>query len=107
MQRKLWEILVPKYQNDGKMIGLEHHRIWDDKVRAISGGLTILRTVKGQWFSPTTGKLYKDTMIPVRIICTRAELDAIISLTFEHYPDQEAIMAYLVSEEVIIATRKS
>ncbi len=104
MQRKLWEILVPKYWNDGWLIELSHHRKWDEKVRAITGGMTILGSAKGLWVNPA-GKLFEDRMIPVRIICTHAELDAIIDITLEHYPDQEAVMAYLVSEEVIIRRR--
>lgn len=45
----MWEIYVPVVSNEGKEYSLEHHKQWDEKVRAISGGLTILKSAKGQW----------------------------------------------------------
>lgn len=103
---KLWEILVPKFWNNGQRIPLRYHRAWDEKVRAVSGGLTILRSVKGQWESPG-GKIYKDQMIPVRVACNDRQFRRILEITLEHYVDQEAIMAYLVGAEIIIKRRKS
>lgn len=40
-------------------------------------------------------------MIPVRIACSREEIDKIIDITIKHY-NQLAVMAYKVSDEVII-----
>lgn len=62
------------------------------------GGLTIHRGVKGEWVSPT-GELFLDRMIPVRISCSREDINKIVDFTIEHY-DQEAVMVYKVSDEV-------
>lgn len=97
---KLWEILVPTVRNDGRAIRLRFHRVWDNKVRAISGGLTILPVNIGQWVSPE-GQLYKERMIPVRIACTQEEMAVIADETAKHY-EQLAVMYYLVSEKVVI-----
>lgn len=96
----LWEILVPTVRNDGRPIKLRFHHIWDEKVRAITGGLTILGPIKGQWISPN-GKLFSERMIPVRIACDKDQIDVIADLTASYY-EQEAIMYYKVSEEVVI-----
>lgn len=101
--RKLWEILVPTIFNDGKPVRTRYHRIWDRKVYEITGGLTIMTPSKGKWVSPN-GTLFAERMIPVRISCTREEIEKIIDMTMKYY-DQEAIMAYLISEEVIIKLR--
>lgn len=97
---QLWEILVPTVRPDGRPIHTRFHRVWDEKVREITGGLTVLAVAKGQWLSPQ-GDLYKERMIPVRIACTRAQIDQIIDMTMRYY-EQLAIMAYRVGDEVII-----
>ncbi len=96
--KTLWEILVPNCSNAGSKYSLDHHREWDEKVRSISGGLSILKTAKGQWISPD-GKIFFDEMIPVRIYCDEDSIDKIITLTIEHY-DQKAVLAYEVSSKV-------
>lgn len=96
----MWEVLVPTIRNDGRPIKTRFHRVWDSKVRAITGGLTILPVNKGQWVSPT-GQLFLERMIPVRIACTRDQIFAIIDMTIVYY-EQEAVLAYLISEEVIL-----
>lgn len=104
--RRLWEILVPTVRpnTDGtKFFKTRYHRVWDEKVRAISGGMTILNPVKGQWVSPA-GELFRERMIPVRIVATREEIEKVIDLALEHY-EQEAIMAYEISSEVILKFR--
>lgn len=93
----LFEILVPT-QMDGKPIRTRFHRAWDNKVRLISKGLTVLIPVKGQWVSPS-GDLFVERMIPVRIACTRLEMEQIAKLTAEYYK-QESIMFYRISDEV-------
>lgn len=55
---------------------------------------------KGQWVSPE-GKLFMERMIPVRIACTREQIEQVIDLTAKYY-SQEAVMAHKVSTEVII-----
>jgi hypothetical protein len=98
--KQLWEILVPTIRKDGRPIRTRFHRVWDEKIRAITGGLTIMPVGKGQWVSPS-GETFLERMIPVRIACTREQLDVIIDLTIKYY-EQEAVLAYLVSETVII-----
>ena len=105
MEGQLWEILVPKYSNNNIEYPIEYHNKWDDKVKEIAGGLTILRSAKGYWTDPE-GKVYKDAMIPVRIRCDEQSIDKIIDLTLTHY-DQEAVLAYLVSEKVKLVHRNS
>jgi len=99
----LWEILVPTISNEGNPYRTRYHRVWDAKVRAITGGLTIMAPAKGQWKS-LTGDLYVERVIPVRIACSRDQIDAIIDITMKYY-DQLAVMAYKVSDEVIIRNR--
>ena len=102
----LWEILVPterrKKAADGstRYYTTRYHRVWDSKVRAITGGLTILPPTKGQWKAPS-GDLYRERMIPVRIACTEIQIDEIADMSAEYY-DQLAIFYYKVSEEVHI-----
>jgi hypothetical protein len=99
----MWELLVPTVRPDGRYIRTRFHRVWDAKVRAITNGLTILPVNKGQWVSPS-GQLFIERMIPVRIACTRIQIEDIIDMTLVYY-DQEAVLAYVVSEEVIIKHR--
>lgn len=102
-KKSLWEILVPKYSNEKKEFPLKHHHLWDEKVRKIAGGVTILKTAKGQWIN-TKGKLFAEEMIPVRIYCTEEEIEKIIRFTLEHY-NQEAVMAYELSSNVKVVKR--
>ena len=97
---QLWEILVPTVRKNGKPFRTRYHRVWDAKVRAIANGLTILKPAKGQWVSPD-GELFQERMIPVRIACTREQIDQIIDLTAQYY-EQLAVMAFKISDEVII-----
>ena len=101
---ELWEILVPTMRNDGKPFRTRYHKVWDEKVRKVSGGLTIHTPAKGQWVHPDNGELFKERMIPVRIMCTREQIDKIIDITLEYY-DQIAVMAYRVSDEIILKHR--
>lgn len=75
----LWEILVPTIMND-RPVRTVHHKEWDKRVRAISGGLTIYTPAKGQWIS-IAGDLFVERVIPVRISCTEKQIDKIIDIT--------------------------
>lgn len=77
-----------------------YHRVWDTKVREISGGLTILTPAKGQWVSPD-GELFVERMIPVRILATRSQIEDIVDMTLKYY-DQLAVLCYKLSDEVIL-----
>lgn len=104
MDKNLWEILVPTMRNDGRPIRTRFHRVWDEKIRKISGGLTIMNVAKGQWVSPTN-ETFVERMIPVRIIATEAEIDEIINMTMSYY-EQEAILAYRISDCVKLVHKK-
>ena len=103
MKKDLWEVLVPTVRNDGRPFRLRYHRVWDAKVRAISGGLTIMPVAKGQWVHGN--ELFKERMIPVRIIATRAEIEAIVDMTIKYY-EQIAVLAYRVSDDVLLKYRE-
>ena len=98
----MWEILVPteKRLEPGKYYTTRYHRVWDAKVRELTGGLTILTPSRGQWVSPD-GTLYHERMIPVRIAATREQINQIIDMTLTYY-DQLAVMCYKISDEVIV-----
>lgn len=99
----MWEILVPTERRlePGKYYTTRYHRVWDAKVRAITGGLTIMSPAKGQWIHQATGILYKERMIPVRVMATRQEIEKVIDLTLKYY-DQLAVLCYKISDEVIL-----
>lgn len=98
----LFEILVPtvKSFDPPKYYTTRYHKVWDAKVREISGGLTILKPVKGEWVAPT-GETFSERMIPVRVCCTEKEIDKIADLTASYY-NQKAVMYYKVSDYVVI-----
>jgi hypothetical protein len=97
----LWELLVPTIHSEtGKPIRTRFHRVWDTKVRAISGGLTILQPAKGQWIS-MEGELFSERMIPVRIMCTWSEINKISDMTAAYYK-QKAVMFYKLTQDVHI-----
>ena len=84
----MWEILVPASINKDQVFTYEHHKAWDEFVKQVTGGITVMKTAKGEWLSPV-GKLHIDRMIPCRIICNEKQIIKIIDFTIEHY-DQEA-----------------
>jgi hypothetical protein len=96
----IWEILVPTVRNDGTPIRTRFHREWDRRVRRISGGLTVLPPARGQWLSPSK-QLFEERMIPVRIACTRKQIETIADMTAAYYR-QQAVMFYKISDEVVI-----
>ena len=104
MKTELWEILVPASNNKDQKFTYEHHKEWDVFVKKVTGGVTVMKTAKGQWVSPT-GKLYIDRMIPCRIVCGEEQISEIIDFTIEHY-NQEAVLAYRISTNVILRYKK-
>lgn len=103
MKTELWEILVPALSKKNKKFTYNHHKEWDEFVKKITGGVTIMKTAKGQWISPT-GKIYIDRIIPCKIVCSEEQISEIIDFTIEHY-NQEAVLAYRVSTNVILRHR--
>lgn len=100
---KMWEILVPA-SNKTQEFTYDHHKAWDEFVIHVSGGITIMKTVKGEWVSPDNVR-FKDRMIPVRVKCTRKQMQRIIKFTINHY-QQEAVLAYKLSDEVILRSKE-
>lgn len=96
----MWEILVPTISNDGKPFRTRFHRVWDGKVRDITGGLTIMpKTTNGEWVED--GVIYREQTIPVRIMATTSQIETIARMTAKYY-DQIAIMYYKISDTVRI-----
>jgi len=102
--KSFWEILVPRCSNQGIKYSIKHHQEWDQKVRELTGGLTILKKARGQWVNPQ-GELFSEEMIPVRIHCSSRTISKIIDITLSHY-EQEAVLAYEISRRVILRYRK-
>ena len=92
----MWEVYVPTMSNAHVPFRTKFHKYWDSKVRKVSGGLTVFKPAVGQWVSPA-GTLFKERMIPVRIMCTAAQMDKIADITAAHY-DQIAILYFKVGE---------
>ncbi len=97
---ELWNIIIPTANNDGRPFRTRHHRVWDKKVRVITGGLTIYQPVRGQWVAPD-GTLFVERMIPVLISCSCDQIELIADWTAKHY-GQKAVLFWLVSKEVCI-----
>lgn len=98
---KMFNILVPTVTRQGALpIRTRFHRVWDEKVRAITGGLTIQSPSKGQWISPE-GELFIERMIPVLFAATEEQRDEIMAMTLTYY-DQLAVMCWEVSNNVKI-----
>ncbi len=102
--RGLWEILVPVVSNDGLEYDESVHLDWNEKVAKIAGGITIFEKVKGYWEN-SEGVILIEEIIPVRICCDRKTIDSIVKLTLGYY-NQESVMAYKVSSEVILKYRE-
>lgn len=98
--KKMWQIMVPTVSNEGKPFRTRYHRVWDQKVRSITGGLTINMPVQGQWVDED-GTLYAERMIPVSIIATEKEIDEIATFSLTYY-NQIAIMYYMISDVAVI-----
>jgi hypothetical protein len=102
MSKSLYEILVPTVRTDipGRFFRKRFHKVWDAAVNKITGGLTVLTPVKGNWVS-TSGELVVERMIPVRIACTAEQIEQIADMTAKMY-QQKAIFYYRVSDFVVI-----
>lgn len=99
--KSVWQILVPtEMENDHgqvRPIRVRFHRVWDAKVRALTGGLTILKPGKGHWVSPK-GNLFVERMIPVLIVASLDQIRRIAEMTASYYK-QEAVFYYRISDE--------
>lgn len=98
MKIYLWEILVPA-TTDGKEISVLFHQEWDKKANELVGGLSIMKSMKGQWVNPNA-EIFAEKMIPVRIACSIGSIYDITKFTRDYY-NQEIIMVYKVSDMVL------
>ena len=98
--KNLYEIYVPTVLNSGKPIRTRQHREWDNRVRRITGGLTVYKPVIGQWVDNSDNTLYKERMIPVRIVATKEEIHKVAVMTKSFY-EQVAVLYYKISDEVV------
>ncbi len=100
-KKTVWEILVPTEHTDTKRpIRTRYHRVWDAKVREITGGLTICKPATGHWVSPS-GEVFVERMIPIRIIATQEQMEEIVDMTIKYYK-QEAVLAYEIAQNFIL-----
>jgi hypothetical protein len=100
--KKLFEFLVPTIYGDTmKPIRTRHHKRWDEYVRKVSGGLTLMPVAKGQWVYKDT--LHEERVIPVRICCTDTDIKDIAAFSLKHYR-QKAVMYYVLSNECVIVS---
>ena len=104
MKRQLFEILIPTRFNNGKLIEVEYHKKWDEWICNRCGGLTILReTRNGIWSND--GKNQREEMLPVRVACNEIlDIEEILHFTMMFY-HQKSIMAYQISDNVIIRNK--
>ncbi len=93
--KSLYEILVPVCYQEGSVIPMEHHGIFDAEVRKISGGMTILRSAIGEWGET------RERVIPVRFMAYESEVHSLMIFAHRHYK-QKAIMAYKLSSDIMI-----
>lgn len=109
---KLYEILVPVtktawFGTPSKLVkyfGKNIHNDptgWDEFVSKIAGGLTIVKKTTGVWAPPATQEQIKEEMVIVRIAATHDQMIKIMDFTKEYYK-QEQVIAWVVSEEVLI-----
>lgn len=96
----LYQILVPSTDANQQEILPVYHQVWDEKVREIAGGLTILSDAKGKWTSPD-GKAVFEKMIPVLISCTPEQMETIMDFTLEYY-EQRVVFAFKMTDDVLI-----
>jgi hypothetical protein len=101
---KLYEVLVPTIYGDTlKPIRTKHHKNWDNFVKKVSGGLTLMTPAKGQWVYEN--KNFDERVIPVRIMCSDTDIKKIINFTIKHYR-QKSVMYYVISNECYIVYAK-
>ncbi len=94
---KLYEVLIPKRDNDNKPFSKRHHEAFTQQVRQAAGGLSVCPDVNGEWMD--NGRVYKERMTPVRIATSARKIRKLAELAKEHYR-QLSVMYYPVSQSV-------
>lgn len=105
--KQMWEILVPASDGKGTLLLVNHHRLWDEKVRNLTGGgMTISAPAKGEWVDGKEGSaILREPMIPVRLLTDKVTIDRIAIMTMEHY-HQKAVLYYMVSDTVYMLEKE-
>ena len=103
--QKLYEILIPIINNRGERFSAEHHKKWNNKALKIAGKFIIMKVIKEEWINLFGKEFYKNKMIPIRISCTKNQIEKIIQITIKHY-NQEVILAYIISEKALLRYQK-
>ena len=105
--KQLWEVLVPASDGRGIPLLLNHHRIWDEKVRELTGGgMTISAPAKDEWGNGKEGNaILREPMIPVRLLTDKVTMDKVAIMTMEHY-DQKSVLYYMVSDTVYMLDKE-
>lgn len=98
-ETRIYQILVPVCDNDGKVFPMAHHWEWDSRVQEIAGGLTLMNSVRGRYLGGSV-----ERMIPVNIAATYDEMQQVTAYTLDHY-QQEAVLFWLVADKAMIATK--
>jgi hypothetical protein len=94
---RLHEILIPVKSNSGKTFSRKDNRQFADYVVSLAGGLSQGAPLSGQWAD--NGKIYRESMRPLRIACSARTMAKIARKAREHFR-QLSIMYYTVSNEV-------
>ncbi len=103
----LWEIYVPVCQTlSTTRFTDKHHRQWDNEVIRLTGGLTLLKSIKGKSISVFNGQTCEEEMIPVRIAADIHIMVQISIFTAKHY-SQESVFYYKVSDRAMIYTPRT
>lgn len=85
---KLFQFLIPVYDNEGQPYAGEHARLERWLVDTI-GGYTKLPEVRGGWKDPS-GEVYEEPMIPYQIACETDRSWEILGVIANLFPDQQA-----------------
>lgn len=100
---KLYEILIPTYDNKGLSFPKEVVTAYLQQVAQLAGGFTATRSgqgdIVGGWVSKD-GELHTDFSSPMRVALDSEKLPELLELTAKAF-NQKAVMAYVVSPEVI------
>lgn len=99
----LHEMLLPTADNDGQEYP---HRVLSDflgGVARIAGGYTLMHNADGFWRDPVNGRAFSDIVTPLRVgVENERQWSDIVRLAVQTWPDQEAVMHYIVSTEVTL-----
>lgn len=97
--KKLFEIIIPKSDNNGTEFTAEKYQQWGDTVLSYTTGFTQYPTCLGYWINPETKYPQIEEVIPVKIWCFKETIQAIAAFTKTHF-EQKEVMFYELSEKV-------